>query len=217
MIRFWTADPHFNHANIAAYTNRPQMQAGDYVDGKWKSQETAYQRAKEMNTFLIKKANARVKPEDTVVCVGDFSCKGGDRGVQALRRTPSDILSELNGNWVLVEGNHDKNNGVKPVCNFMACQIGIYSAGIIHVPLPEITPASSNKPEWMQRKEELTEYCRKAFHFMICGHVHNSWHTKFIAGIWHINVGVDANRYMPITDVEVIRIYEQLYKIGNQK
>jgi calcineurin-like phosphoesterase family protein len=54
-----------------------------------------------------------------------------------------------------------------------------------------------------------TEYCQKAFAFMIVGHVHNNWKTRLIAGVWHVNVGVDVNRYMPISDQEVLQIFEQ--------
>jgi calcineurin-like phosphoesterase family protein len=47
------------------------------------------------------------------------------------------------------------------------------------------------------------------FDFMICGHVHNAWKVKKIAGMWHVNVGVDVNRYMPINDTEVVLLVEQ--------
>jgi calcineurin-like phosphoesterase family protein len=50
------------------------------------------------------------------------------------------------------------------------------------------------------------------FDFIICGHVHNNWKVRKIAGIWHVNVGVDVNRYMPINDVEVALIYEKAVK-----
>ena len=53
------------------------------------------------------------------------------------------------------------------------------------------------------------------FDFMLCGHVHQAWHTKKIAGIWHINVGVDVNRYMPINDQEVLQIFEKT--VRNEK
>ena len=44
---------------------------------------------------------------------------------------------------------------------------------------------------------------------MICGHIHNAWKVKQVAGLWHVNVGVDVNRYMPINDQEVLQIFEK--------
>ena len=231
-IRFWTADPHYNHANIVRYTNRPQLKSGDLdAQGNWVSPDIAFRRAEEMNTMLMREANMRIKPDDTCVCVGDFSCRGGEKGVQGLHIKPADLLAKLNGTWVIIGGNHDDNNGVKTVGEFMACEIAKYRVGVQHHPLMDETGYLRWKqkyvihsghlwtpPEWSRSREFRTlEYCRSMFDFVICGHVHNAWHTRKIAGVWHVNVGVDVNRYMPINDVEVTQLYERAVRAEDMR
>ena len=216
-IRFWTADTHFNHPNIIRYCNRPQLKIGDLLDdGSWISGELAVERTIQMNKALIRDANMRVKMEDTVISVGDFACKGGEKGVAGLNVKPIELLCSCNGKWILVEGNHDDNNGVKADCSFMETTIGKYRVGVQHRPLLETGCEFQGKyriPDWKIKRELFhAEYCRKMFDFVICGHVHNAWQYKVIAGILHINVGVDVNRYMPINDTEVVAIYEKAKK-----
>ena len=229
--RYFTADDHFNHANVIRYAKRPQLKVGDLdQNGRWISQELARTRALQMNAMLIRNANSRVKAFDRVVCVGDFSCRGGDRGVAGLDIKYTDILSELNGEWTIVRGNHDKNNSVKTVCDFMTCNLGRYRVGVQHRPLFDVKAYEEFKKQpYDKRIEHLyfenlsessvrrevahSEYCKNMFDFMICGHVHEHWHTNYIAGIWHVNVGVDVNRYMPISDSEVMQIYEKVKSV----
>ena len=230
MIRWFTSDQHYNHPNIIKYTQRPQLKPGDLdASGKWISPEIAFQRAEKMNSDLMRDCNQRVKSDDTVVCVGDFSCRGGEKGVMGLHIKPSEILEKLNGNWVIVGGNHDDQNGVKSVCDFMSCEIAKYRVGVQHRPLMDedaynqwLKKSDSERAAnpWRdrmsgrQREREFVHasYCRHQFDFIICGHVHNAWKVKKVAGIWHINVGVDVNRYMPINDTEVALLYEKAVK-----
>lgn len=228
MYNWWTSDPHYNHANIVAYCGRPPLKPGDYdpVARKWASPEIAFQRAEQNNAMLIRNANSRVKPGDTVKCVGDFSCRGGEKGVMGLHIPPAQILAGLNGKWIIIGGNHDDNNGVKTDCEFMTVEISHYRIGVQHRPLYDYQAYENwMKKTWQEREanpwrdrmhpkerefQKLhTEYCQKAFDFIICGHVHEKWHVKKIAGVWHVNVGVDVNRYMPINDVEVVQLYEK--------
>ncbi len=83
MSKIWfTSDTHYYHSNIIKYCNRP------------------YKDVEEMNEALIRNFNAVVRPEDTVYHLGDF----GFSHVDKLKY----ILSRLNGNKVLIYGNHDK-------------------------------------------------------------------------------------------------------------
>lgn len=227
MTRFWIADTHFSHSNIVRYCTRPQLKTC-YLndDGSWISPEAAFKCTEHMNKALIRDANMRVKPEDTVICVGDFACRGGEKGVKGAHQKPSEILAQLTGHWVFVEGNHDQNNGVKASCSFMSCKISKYRVGVQHIPLQDEearckwmakprdyrlkNPWRDNmSPDVRKREYFHAEYCRKMFDFMIVGHVHNTWNVKKVAGLWHINVGVDLNRYMPINDNEVVLLYEK--------
>jgi len=81
---FFIADTHFGGENIRRYENRP------------------FESATEMDEKLIENWNYVVAEEDTVYVLGDFS-DYMDSGKE------SEILSELNGNKILVMGNHDSH------------------------------------------------------------------------------------------------------------
>jgi calcineurin-like phosphoesterase family protein len=79
---FFTADTHFGHRNIITYANRPFASVED------------------MDEALVERWNERVRPDDRVYFLGDFS----------LRRGPvtGEILERLNGEIHVVWGNHDR-------------------------------------------------------------------------------------------------------------
>jgi calcineurin-like phosphoesterase family protein len=79
---WFTADLHFDHANIIKYCNRP------------------YRDVHEMNEALITNWNSRVQDEDVVHVVGDF----GMGSVSTLQLH----FDRLNGIKHLYLGNHDK-------------------------------------------------------------------------------------------------------------
>lgn len=82
MNTFFFSDPHFGHANIIKYCNRP------------------FSTAEEMNEQLIANWNGTVSRNDVVYCLGDmFFCE-----VEKARA----IMHRLNGMKRLVYGNHDK-------------------------------------------------------------------------------------------------------------
>jgi len=79
---FFTADPHFSHAKILEYCNRPFKNVSD------------------MDHALVRNWNATVKHKDDVtVIVGDL-CMG------KLAKLPH-FISNLKGHKILVLGNHD--------------------------------------------------------------------------------------------------------------
>jgi calcineurin-like phosphoesterase family protein len=79
-MNFFTADTHFNHANIIKFCHRP---FGDVLA---------------MNETLIDNWNRVVKPSDTVYHLGDF-------GFGEFKY----ILDSLNGRIILLRGSHDKD------------------------------------------------------------------------------------------------------------
>ena len=85
MSIYFSADHHFNHANIIKFCNRP------------------FSSIEEMNEVLIQKWNAKVKPQDTVYYLGDF-CFGSQEDYFKIR-------SRLNGHIYLIHGDHDKQIG----------------------------------------------------------------------------------------------------------
>ena len=81
---YFTADTHFNHANIIKFCNRP------------------FNDVEQMNETLINNWNCVVSKDDTVFHLGDF-CLGG-----AAEWTR--LLDRLNGKIYLILGNHDLKN-----------------------------------------------------------------------------------------------------------
>ena len=77
------SDTHFAHKNIMKYENRPFK---DLID---------------MREKLILNWNMLVKPEDTVIHLGDFGMCNKD--------ATSEILSRLNGHKIIIKGNHDSH------------------------------------------------------------------------------------------------------------
>lgn len=84
MTIWFTADTHFNHANIIKHCNRP------------------FKTVAEMDTCLINNWNKVVKAEDTVYHLGDFAW--GNTNI-------TEWYSKLNGRVLLIRGNHDKRLG----------------------------------------------------------------------------------------------------------
>ena len=81
MTKWFTSDLHWGHANIINYCNRP------------------YKDVYEMNTDLTRIWNETIKEGDTVYVIGDFSLN---------KKMSSIITPLLNGNKILIVGNHDK-------------------------------------------------------------------------------------------------------------
>lgn len=79
---FYTADPHFGHANIIRMCQRP------------------FSSIDEMDEIMIQNWNSVVHNDDTVYIVGDF-CHRNDK-------SPAYYLARLKGRKILVRGNHDK-------------------------------------------------------------------------------------------------------------
>jgi len=87
MLWFFS-DPHFWHANIIRYSNRP------------------YRNVDEMNDAIIENTNALVGENDELFCLGDWAMYGG-RGHE--RQIASDLLRRFRCRRIhLVFGNHDK-------------------------------------------------------------------------------------------------------------
>lgn len=87
------SDTHFNHKNIILYENRP------------------FGSISEMNEKLIQNWNEVVKPEDTIIHLGDI----GLGNESSLR----ELIPNLNGHKILIKGNHDgKSNKFYLDCGF---------------------------------------------------------------------------------------------------
>lgn len=81
---FLTSDPHFGHGNIIKYCNRP-----------FKSKD-------EMNQVLVSNWNSKVPKNGITFIVGDFAFLHVDESLA--------FLKQLNGDKILISGNHDEHN-----------------------------------------------------------------------------------------------------------
>ena len=201
--RYWTSDIHFAHANIAKYCNRPTLLKGDLDEnGKWITNDIALAAAVRMDTFLIRNLNSRIKKDDTVVHVGDYMNKGTVTKIPGLRNKPSFYTEQLNGTWIFLEGNHDGNIGVRTVARSMFVTIGPYRAFVAHYPIEN---------EHIYHRDFI-KYVTQNMDLQITGHVHNIWKHKFYKGFLMYNVGVDAHRFLPIHDAEIINDVTKIIK-----
>jgi len=149
-----------------------------------------------MNTRLIDEANMRVKPDDVCVCVGDFCVRGGQKA--------RDWSARLNGNWVFIRGNHDKNNGVKTLCDWMFVRIGQFKVFVSHIPYFYTQEERTAK---YLLPQSLIDVVESTCDFAVCGHVHEKWGVCMDGAIPTINVGVDARSYRPMSDDELLGVY----------
>ena len=95
MSLFFTSDTHFGHTNIIKYCKRPFLldPSRGFVDRNLDTDE--------MDEALIKNWNSVVQPSDTLYHIGDLAFYKDQRKTM-------NLLRRLNGNKVLIRGNHDK-------------------------------------------------------------------------------------------------------------
>ena len=79
---FFTADEHYNHANVIKFMNRP------------------FQTLTEMNVELVRRNNEIVGKDDFVIHAGDFCWKGSAEFIRSLQKS-------LIGNHIYLRGSHD--------------------------------------------------------------------------------------------------------------
>ena len=176
--QFYIADWHYGHANCIAFDNRP------------------FKDVEEMNKELIRRWNKTVDKGDIVYILGDmFWCKMDE----ALS-----VLNSLNGQKILIKGNHDRCNDSKFVKKFA-----------------KITDYLEVNDEG--RKVVLCHYPIPCFknHFYswihLYGHVHNSFEANMMEHTKHLmeelytkqckmyNVGCMHIGYTPRTLDEIIK------------
>jgi len=81
-MRFYISDLHFYHESLLT-----------------KMDKRGFASCEEMHEYIIEKWNAKVRPQDEVVILGDVSMERG--------KATMDILNRLNGKLHLIVGNHD--------------------------------------------------------------------------------------------------------------
>lgn len=187
---WFTADCHFNHANIIKYCDRP------------------FRDETEMNTTIIERWNEYIKVNDIIFILGDF---GFIRPAEALAK----YLIGLNGEKHLIMGNHDYQVGLRPnkelptylfksTRDYRDITViddeidgGYQRIFLCHYPM--FSWAGSHKNSWH-----------------LFGHIHSKSNDyPLFPGqqLCSIDVGMDANNFYPISyqDVKTI-ITKRIYK-----
>ena len=82
-MRYYISDLHFFHESL-----NTQMDCRGFKD------------AAQMNAYMIKQWNSRVRTRDEVVILGDFSVGKAEQ--------TNEILNQLNGRLYMIKGNHDR-------------------------------------------------------------------------------------------------------------
>lgn len=176
-MNYWfSSDYHFYHANIIKYENRP------------------FKNVEEMNSAIIKRHNERVKKEDIVFFLGDLgfyaSAEKAKRG-EGMPVRALDLLSQMNGTFYRVCGNHDKRaNKLKiPVHSIVLLMSGM-RVQLIH----------------------NFEHANLDNHLILCGHSHGKFQTKEVINkqgvpVHIINVSVENKNYYPFSWDEIMSIW----------
>lgn len=170
---FFTSDTHFNHYNIIGYCNRPFLST------------------EEMDAYMIDKWNSTVKPGDVVYHLGDFAITGYSK-----KHTPivEKILKKLNGNKILIKGNHDS-----------PAVLGAKGWSAIH---------NIHHVNYNNQRIILCHYAMRTWQFkghgswMLYGHSHGQ--LPPLPGERSLDVGVDCWDFTPVS---VTRLQEIMNKI----
>lgn len=197
MTTWFTSDPHYWHANVIKYCNRPFKDVG------------------QMNETLLNGYNSLVSPEDTVYFLGDILFPKGHE----TKAGKHPILDSLNGKKHLILGNHDRVAAMGRY--FVSCQKYLEIKIPYHVlgghkyeeRGPGRSPEQFNEGPVHTGEREDTPV-RSEQLIILCHYPFLTW-NKFHYGSWHLHghchgtlpddpsalrldVGVDCHNFLPI-------------------
>lgn len=185
---FFTSDTHFGHSKIIDYCKRP------------------FSSIEEHDRALIQNWNNVVGQDDTVFHLGDFAY-GNSQFI-------TNIIKQLNGNIILVKGNHDLRN-INPALYNIFSDV-VYQARIL---IDKQTVYLNHFPFLCFDHGDINLY-KDNYSIQLFGHVHSGPLTSSedvnrlnILFPTQYDVGVDNNNYTPIswTDVKN-KIKQQINK-----
>ena len=147
-MRYYIADCHFFHGSL-----NYQMDNRGFAD------------AEEMNAYMIAQWNKKVRWNDEVVILGDFSLGKAEE--------TNRVLEQLNGFLYLIEGNHDRFGHAK----------GYNAARFKWIrPYAELSDEKrkvvlSHYPVFCYNGQYRVDHPRT---YMLYGHVHNTWDEELM-------------------------------------
>lgn len=182
MIDWFYSDPHFGHANIIKLQGRP------------------FRDMMEMEVELIERYNDFVGAYETVCWLGDCSFYSAEK--------TSAILYRMNGNKILVRGNHDGKAakmaqlGFDLVVDEAVMQIAGRKVRLSHYPYAEGEPPyGSEEGRYLDRRPQ-----RRHREVLIHGHTHS--HKQLHGNMIH--VGVDAWDFHPVNIRQIAELLKAI-------
>ena len=114
---FLCSDHHYAHKNILNFTNADGSRVRDFAS------------VEEMNGAIISRHNSVVRPSDKVYFLGDVTMNTNAKGLE--------FLSEMNGEKILIKGNHDLCTAQQYLKYFKDIRGSYQLAGFIltHIPI----------------------------------------------------------------------------------
>jgi calcineurin-like phosphoesterase family protein len=174
---YFTSDLHLGHGKAIDFCGRP------------------FESTELMDWALIDNWNKRVKPDDTIFCLGDLSFHRPGIGVPLLKY-------QLEGEKILIRGNHDKYSDKQ----YREAGFKVYEE--LKIRFQGTYFVLSHYPYWDENENEDVErrYPERRpidqGNYLLCGHVHRKWVTKNR----QINVGVDVWDYKPVSFSQIISL-----------
>ncbi len=147
MSRFYIADCHFFHRDLNT-----------------KMDCRGFESAEAMNEYMVAKWNAKVRDNDDVIILGDFSYGSVEETDALLRR--------LKGNLFLIEGNHDKASVRNPRFGWVAPYKEMRDGGRRVI--------LSHYPIMCYNKQYVVSDAGKPHTYMLYGHVHDTFDQRLI-------------------------------------
>lgn len=175
---FFISDTHFGHSKIIDYCKRP------------------FSSIEEHDKALIQNWNNTVGQDDTVFHLGDFAY-GNSQFI-------ANIIKQLNGNIILIKGNHDLRNMNPTLYNIFSDVV--YQARIL---IDKQTVYLNHFPFLCFDHGDINLY-KDNYSIQLFGHVHSGPLTssKDVSRLnilfpTQYDVGVDNNNYTPISWADV--------------
>lgn len=166
---YFTADWHFGDDRLELM-GRPFRNMDHYID------------------TIITNINEKVKPDDTLIVVGDVVFQGCPNPHSFLKE-----LKYINGRKILIRGNHDR----------------IFSDDDL-LPHFEKVIDEGLGVEWMFDKIPfyITHYptLGNKYRFNLVGHIHGAWKVQLNM----LNVGVDVHHFRPVSQEQVLFAYNAI-------
>lgn len=182
---WFTSDTHFGHERVLGFTNRP------------------FDNIHEMNNAFVENINKKVKQEDELYILGDFSFKITAADAASIRR--SIHCRKIH----LVPGNHDKDWSQPAVAGTFILESHIcilkhnkQKLALCHFPMAD----------W-------PSMAHGSIH--LHGHIHSEGSSyneiNRMQGLYRFDVGVDANGYSPVSLDEVLDWFSDIECNGREK